>query len=125
MTLTVLQPSAPGARAIRAALLTVVVRTGRTRTVVVLKGEADVSVTPVLSDALSRASALGVGDVVIDLGELEFIDCASCRALAVGRQLLDRQGRKMTFRSPSRLVARVLEVFELSDRIEARNEGHT
>jgi anti-anti-sigma factor len=125
MTLTVVPPSGGAARGVRPALMTVVVRTGRTRTIVVLRGEADYSTAPVLSDALSRASALGVRDVVIDLGELRFIDCASCGVFAVGRQSLGRQGRKMTFRSPSRLVARVLGFFELSDLIEAGHEGRT
>ncbi len=122
MTLTVLPPSGDAVRSVRPDPMTVVVRIGRTRTVVVVRGEADFSTTPALSDALSRVSALGAGDVVVDLGELQFIDCAGARVLAAAQGLLVRGGRKLMFRSPSRLVARVLDFFELTDLIETREE---
>jgi anti-anti-sigma factor len=120
MTLTVLRPSARTARSFRLALTTPVVHAEGKRTVVVLRGEADVSTRPVLCDVLSRVIALGAGDVVIDLAEVEFIDTATVRALAVGQQSLDGQGRKLTFRSPSRLAARMLDLFGLADLIEVR-----
>jgi anti-anti-sigma regulatory factor len=59
------------------------------------------------------------GDVVIDLAEVDFINTATVLAFAEGQQLLYRRGRKLTFRSPSRLAARLLDLFELSDLIEA------
>jgi anti-sigma B factor antagonist len=119
MTLTVLPSPARTAVSVPSALTTIV-RAEGTRTVVVLQGEADFSTRPVLSDALSRAIALGAGDVVIDLAEASFIDTASVRALALSRELLDRDGRRVTFRSPSRLAARVLGLFGLTELIEAR-----
>jgi anti-anti-sigma factor len=96
-----------------------IVRAEGMRTVVVLGGEADFSIRPDLSDALARLIAMGTGDVVIDLAELEFIDTAIVRALAMGQRLLGRRGRRLTFRSPSRLAARVLDSFGLTDLIEA------
>jgi anti-anti-sigma factor len=108
--------TAQGARSV----LTAVVGTEGTRTVVVVRGEGDSSTTAVLSDALSRVIASQAGDVVIDLAEAEFIDTATVRVLAAGLQLLDRQGRKLTIRSPSRLAARVLDLFGLADLVEAR-----
>ena len=116
---TVYPPSARTAHRSPSALTTVVGAEG-TRTVVVLRGEADSSTTAVLSDALSRVIASQGGDVGIDLAEAEFIDTATIRVLAVGLELLARQGRKLTVRSPSRLAARVLELFRLTDLIEAR-----
>jgi anti-anti-sigma factor len=92
--------------------------TDGTRTVVILRGEWDVSTRPLLADVLSRVIAADGGDVVLDLGEAEFIDSAIVRAFVVGRQLLNRHGRSLTFRSPSRLAIRVLEVFGLTDLIE-------
>ena len=56
----------------------------------------------------------------IDLAEAEFIDTAAVRVLAVGHQLLDERGRTLTFRSPSRLAARVLHMFGLTELIEGR-----
>jgi anti-anti-sigma regulatory factor len=68
---------------------------------------------------LSRVIASQSGDVVIDMAEAEFIDTATVRVLAVGQQLLADRGRRLTFRSPSRLTARVLHLFGLTDLIEA------
>jgi anti-anti-sigma factor len=95
------------------------VRVEGTRSVVVLRGEADSSNKAALSDVLSRVIASLSGDVVIDMAEAEFIDTATVRVLAVGRQLLGDQGRKLTFRSPSRLTTRVLHLFGLTHLIEA------
>jgi anti-anti-sigma factor len=120
MTHTVVYPSAPTVRRIRSAPMVAVVRAEGTRTVVVLTGESDISTGPVLSTVLSRVIALHARDVVIDLAEAEFTDTAAVRVLAVGQQLLDDRGRTLTFRSPSRLAARVLHMFGLTDRIEAR-----
>ncbi len=119
MTLTLL-PSPPRARDKIGPVLTVrVVRVEAARTVVALRGEADWSTNAILSDALARVIASRAGDVVIDLGELEFIDTATVRVLATAHHLLAMQGRTLAVRSPSRLGRRVLELFALTDVIEA------
>jgi anti-anti-sigma factor len=118
MTLTELSPSEVAARVLRSGPLDPTVRVEGPRTVVALRGEADISTRPVLSDVLSLVIATRTGDVVIDLAELEFIDSATVRLLATAHQLLDRHDRKLTFRSPSRLAVRVLAVFELTRLIE-------
>jgi anti-anti-sigma factor len=120
MAHTVFPASARPAQGARSALTAVVGAEG-TRTVVVVWGEADSSTTAVLSDALSRVIASQAGDVVIDLAEAEFIDTATVRVLAAALQLLDRQGRELTVRSPSRLAARVLDLFGLAYLVEARD----
>jgi anti-anti-sigma factor len=120
MTFDVVPPSARAVRIVRPAL-TILVRRAGIRTVVVLRGEADLSTMSILSDALSRVVALGAGDVVVDLVETEFIDCGSVRSFAVCRRLMDGQGRKLTFRSPSRLAALVLAAFGLGDLITTQN----
>jgi anti-anti-sigma factor len=117
MALTILPPSAEPV-GVQAALLTAVVHVERTRTVVALRGEADLSTQPLLSDILSRAIALQV-DVVVDLAETTFIDAAGVRALATCQELLDRQDRRLTFRSPSPVATRILRSFGLADLIEA------
>ena len=120
MARTVFAPSLRAARAVRSGLLTTFVRAEGNRSVVVLRGEADLSTRPALSDVLSRVIADRVGDVVIDLAAAEFIDSSTVHALALAQQMLDRQSRKLGVRSPSRLAVRVLEVFGLSDLIESR-----
>jgi anti-anti-sigma factor len=94
----------------------------RRGTVIALRGEADVSTRRALSDVLSRVIASRSGDVVIDLAQTTFIDTAIVRTLSEGRQLLVRQGNNLSFRSPSRLAARVLQVFGLTHLIEHATE---
>ena len=100
-----------------------VVRAEASRTVVALRGEADCSTTAILSDALSRVAASRAGDVVIDLGQLEFIDTATVRVIATVHDLLAGQGRSLTVRSPSKMAALLLGVFGLGALIEAPDSG--
>ncbi len=119
MTLTLLPSPARARDKIGTVLDVRVVRAEAARTVVALRGEADASTTAILSDALSRVIASPAGDVVVDLGELEFIDTATVRVIATTHHLLVGQGRALTVRSASRLATRVLDVFELGALIEA------
>jgi len=118
MALTPLPPIAGGVRSAVPDLWTPIVH-DETRMVVVLSGKADVSIRPSLSDALCRLIADRSGDVVIDLSTSTFIDTAIVRALATAGQLLGGQSRRLTFRSPQTLVARVPDRFGLTDLIEA------
>jgi anti-anti-sigma factor len=116
MALTVVSPSEGD---VQAALRTRVSAEGGF-IVVTLAGEADFSTTMVLSDTLAKAIALGAGDVVMDLAELEFMDSATARVLAAAEERLVRRGRKLTFRTPRTVAARVLHLFGLSGLIEVR-----
>ncbi|HEY5249823.1 MAG TPA: STAS domain-containing protein [Dermatophilaceae bacterium] len=118
MALGVLPPSADPGRGVRSAEATAIVRAERTRTVLLLSGELDLFTRPVLSDALSKASASRAGDVVVDLADVTFIDTAIVRALALSQQLLNRQSRTLTFRSPSRIAALILHLFGLAGLIK-------
>lgn len=120
MALTMLPPSAAGARGLKFAVTSGVVHAEGTRTVVALRGEADVATRAHLSDVLSRVIALGTEDLLIDLAEVTFIDTAAVQVLATGQWSLDRAGRRMTFRSPSRLATLVLQVCGLDGSIETR-----
>jgi anti-anti-sigma factor len=117
MTLTVLPPPTSSAGGYQSALMAVALHVGA-RTVVVLRGAADRTQRPVLCDMLCRVIALQVGDVVLDLSQVTSIDTAAVRALAMGNQLLDSQGRRLIFRSPSRLVAQVIDSYAMTDLIE-------
>ena len=90
-------------------------------TVLVLHGDVEVSTALLLADSLSALLALPDGPVVIDLADVDYIDIASIRVLDLGRQLLARQGRDLTFRSPSKLAVMMLGLFGLTSLIEVRN----
>jgi anti-anti-sigma factor len=104
MALTVVPSSTRSAPTARSTGGTTVFEEG-TGTLVIVWGEVDFSTAPVLSEALSRVIVKRCGDVVIDLANLEFIDSASVRVLTACKRMLDREGRRLTLRSPSRLPA--------------------
>lgn len=101
MPVTEFPPSAPTSAA-SDPLTTSVVLVEGTRTVAVLRGEADRSTgtNPVLSDALSWVTDSLAGDVVIDLAETDAIDTATVRILSRilsrGRHCLSGRGPKLT-----------------------------
>jgi anti-anti-sigma factor len=123
MALTAIPSPAQPTRPLRLAPMTAGERMAGARTVIVLHGEADVSNRSVLCDMLCQVIALQVGDVVVDLGQVTVIDAAAVRALAMGHMVLDGQGRLLTFRSPSQLAARALDMFGLGDLIEVPREA--
>jgi anti-anti-sigma factor len=120
MTITVLPPSARLALTVNASWSAPVARVDfeGTRSVVVLRGDVDFFTMPVVSDVLSRLVASVAGDMVIDLRNVDFVDAAAITAFATAQELLVSQGRRLTFRSPSPLAARVLGVFGLSALVE-------
>jgi anti-anti-sigma factor len=93
-------------------------------TVLALHGDIEVSTAQLLVDSMAAMIEWSVGDVVVDLTEVEFIDIASVRTLDVARQLLSREGRFLTFRSPSRLAVLMLGLFGLTGFIEASRAEH-
>lgn len=118
MALKMLPPSAYTAPRGRSSRMIPEVPAEGTRCVIALRGEAGTPTRPDLCDVLCRVAADGTGDVVIDLAEVTSIDTAIVRALVTAQQLLHRQDRMLTFRSPPRLVTRVLNVLGLTDLIE-------
>jgi anti-anti-sigma factor len=118
MALTMLPPSAATVARVRFARMIPEVHAEGTRSVVALRGEADISTRQVMCDVLCRVIADGTGDVVVDLAKATFVDTAIVRVLATAQQLLHRQDRILTLRAPSTLATRVLTVFGLTDLIE-------
>ena len=100
------------------AAATMSIRNEGSRTIVAILGEADLSNRPALADTLASVIAGDTGDVVIDLTDTEFVDTAIIRSLMDGQRILARRGRELTFRSPSRLAARILDLFGLTGLIE-------
>jgi len=82
-------------------------------TVVALRGEADRATLHIVRDALADVIADGVGDVVVDLAQTEFMDTAALRTVLSARETLEGAGRHLTLRSPSRSAGRLLGVFGL------------
>lgn len=89
-----------------------------TRTIIWLRGAHDLSTATHLTDAVGKARAIGLGDVVVDLSNVEFMDGSIVGVLLRARYDLARLSRRLTVRSPSSTARRVLALCKLSDIIE-------
>ncbi len=88
------------------------------RTVVRLDGEHDVATVFVLADTLARAISVDDADLIVDLSGVTFISAATIGVLICGRNILRRQSRSLTLRSPSRCARRVLDVCGLAGLVD-------
>ena len=91
-------------------------------TVVKLRGEADAFTKPTLVNALVAAIANHDGPVIVDLSQADFIDVGTVRVLARAAHDLRDHGRAMSFRSPSRSAANLIELFGLSSLCEVLHD---
>ena len=78
------------------------------RIVVWLQGEQDASTAAGLAEMLAGAAAVGEGDVVVDLSEVQFMDVAIVKVLVRCQELLQSQSRQLLLRAPSRSAQRLL-----------------
>lgn len=74
-----------------------------------VRGEIDL----VTGEAFERALARVDTDLVVNLGEVVFIDAAGLRALAVTADRLGRRGRLFRLERPPPHVRRLLTVLDL------------
>jgi anti-sigma B factor antagonist len=78
--------------------------------VVRVHGELDITAASLVRDALLDALAWRSPRLVVDLSEVDFLDCAGARALlAASRRARLHEGR-MVVAAPSRRVARLLQL---------------
>lgn len=84
-------------------------------TVVTLSGDVDCSSASHLREVLDALVIAGVQKVVIDAGDVSFIDSTGVGVLVTAQRHLQREhGGALTVRSPSRVVYRVLELAGLT-----------
>jgi anti-anti-sigma factor len=88
------------------------------RAVVWLQGEHDVSTVAALSATLARAIAFDEADLVVDLSGVEFMGAATVGVIVRARDFLRLRSRRVTLRSPSPCVGRLLDVCGIADLIE-------
>ena len=85
--------------------------------VVPLHGDYDISMVPELSRLLADSVAQDDADLVVDLGEVRFLDASTIRALLHSRDALRLQSRSLTVRTSGR-TARLLVLLGLADMLE-------
>lgn len=89
-----------------------------------LRGDQDLSTSADLSTVIDGVVARGVGDVVIDLSAVSFMDAGTIGRIVAATNLLAVQSREVVVRRPSAPAQRVLRLCGLLGLIEIRNAGH-
>jgi anti-sigma B factor antagonist len=82
--------------------------------VVALRGELDVTVAASAASGLAAVTDRG-RVIIVDLGDLEFIDASGLAVLALARQHRRHAGGDLLLAGPQRRVLRILTVTRLID----------
>ena len=72
-------------------------------------GEIDIATAPALQEAIESASSDRDGDVVVDLGSVDFIDSSGMNVFVRCYKPLEAAGRALVLRRPSPTVRRALD----------------
>jgi anti-anti-sigma factor len=84
--------------------------------VIALVGELDLDGAPRLEEELLRVEATDATTIVVDLGQLEFIDSTGLRLLLMAAERSQPDARVTILRGPKQ-VHRVFELTNLVDRL--------
>jgi anti-anti-sigma factor len=87
---------------------------------VVIRGELDLTTTPLLCRHLARIRDVGSRRLVFDMSGVDFIDCAAARLIASTGRFLP-EGCRPVIRCPSPVVRRLLELTGLAAHCEVDN----
>jgi anti-anti-sigma factor len=85
-----------------------------------LRGELDITSARELERHVQQLCSQGQGELVLDLGELEFIDSAGLSAILRVRALCQEQMLEFCLMPGERRVQRLFEVTRLIDRLPFR-----
>jgi anti-sigma B factor antagonist len=83
-----------------------------------LRGELDIASAPELAATLDRLVAANHLVVVLDLGELSFLDCAGMRPIRSAMSAMRDRGGSLVIRHPHPLVERALQLGGLGEALE-------
>ncbi len=90
-------------------------------------GDIDMEGAPVLESAIlkleQQSNNGSQNDLVIDLGEVLFIDSSGLRILLGAAQRLRDQGRNIVLRSTAPSVRRLLEITGTTDQFQIGNQS--
>jgi anti-sigma B factor antagonist len=90
--------------------VTLVESAGDSFTLVVLSGEADVTNSDTLREVLEAEVAKEPRTLVIDLGELRFMDSSALHVVLRANRMMDRYGGVLSLARPLDTVARMLSL---------------
>lgn len=87
------------------------------RTVVTPIGELDLASAPDLDRALTQSVEQNDGDLVLDLGQLSFIDSTGLRTVLDHTRRQEAAGARLVIRACSDAVLRVLDLSGVRDHL--------
>lgn len=85
-----------------------------TYSVVAVWGEVDLHTAPKLQYAIERGSE-GVRAVVLDMGDIVFMDSTALSTLMRAKESLDKKGTSLRLTAPSKAVERIFAVTGFED----------
>jgi anti-anti-sigma factor len=88
-----------------------------TNVVLCLNGELDILTASRLSSRVQEIVHRDAGDLIVDLGELRFIDSSGLHILLNAQRRLIRRGRRLRVRCVAGPVMRVIELARLTDTL--------
>ncbi len=83
-----------------------------------VRGELDIATAPELAAALDRLLAADPSLIVLELGELSFLDCAGMRPVRRALGALRCRGGSLVIRHPPPLAERALRLAGLGETID-------
>jgi anti-sigma B factor antagonist len=81
---------------------------------VFLSGALDVRSVAVVRDALHNATQASVGNLIVDVTQVELIDAAGLGVLAAAHRRIEAEGRHLVLRGCSPSLRRILSVTRLT-----------
>jgi anti-sigma B factor antagonist len=93
------------------------------RLVIAVRGELDLGSASTLDRELRDAGSNGFSHVVIDLGELEFIDSTGLGVLVRAQQAATENGHRVFLRRGSNQVQRLFELTGLTEHFTFEDYG--
>lgn len=88
-----------------------------------LRGELDLSTVSQVEEELRRAEAAEPELVVLDLGELSFLDSTGLRLIVTADQRARENGRRLAIVKGPESVQRVFAITRLDERLEMLEPG--
>jgi anti-sigma B factor antagonist len=85
------------------------------RRTLVFSGELDLASRPLFDEAVARAQRAGVSTLILDLGDVDFMDSTGLHGVLKAKDACAREGRQFMLVRGSRQVQRL---FELSGVLE-------
>ena len=95
----------------------------RREVVYALEGDLEQATAEALRQRLMALADGTVGDMVLDLSRVEFLDSVALRALLRVKRALGEDGRRLVLRDPAQPVRRILQLMLLDDMLNVETTG--